>query len=146
MKKYFCLALVLFTSVVTFAQEKNIEQAEFDKIYKSSFQWFPDQPRREIRTEESVFEAITPVNTTSLPTITPQPHKSLMKIVAEFLPGKYHSIFESSSESFSSKRETIRISEKTYQRKDNGKWTEITSESRPKIESRTKTTRFQNRI
>lgn len=34
MKRIFCIAFVLFVSIGVFAQEKTIEQTEFDKVYK----------------------------------------------------------------------------------------------------------------
>ena len=37
MKKILFMALILFGCVGVFAQERTIEQAEFDAIYKNSF-------------------------------------------------------------------------------------------------------------
>ena len=139
MKKIFCVGLVLFLSAVSFAQEKTITKTEFDKVYRSGFQWKPDQPRRETRTEESVFEVIPATNVTDLPAVTPLPRKGYIKSVIEFAAGKSHSVSESNSESISSKRETVMSGGKIYSREGNGDWKAVDLAARPKPEARTKT-------
>ena len=139
MKKIFCIALTLFASVVAFTQEKTIEQVEFDKVYKNSFRWTANQPRRETRTEETVFEVFPPTNSTGLPAVTPSPRKTYIKSITEFQSGKSHSIFESNSESLSLRRETIMNRGKIYTKEENGNWREEVFAAKPKPEATTRT-------
>lgn len=140
MKKFLSIALILAASVCIFAQEKTIEQAEFDAAFKNSFTRLAGAPRRETRIHRTAFQVIPQANDSVNLTAGMTPRTTSSKMVAEFLPAVgYRSTYEFTSQSLNVKKETIRIANKTYTREGSGEWTETVPAVAAKPENTTKT-------
>lgn len=129
MKKFFCLAFILFAGVAVFAQEeKSIEKSEFDTVSINSYKKFARQSYR----QTEVFEDILSVTGRDT-----RQNKLSSKTIMEFSPDVRGSrlIYESESSNMKKKTETIRIGDKIYTRIDDGEWTLGKREIRPKTES-----------
>jgi len=110
MKKIFCLAFVLFSAIGIFAQEKTIEQSEFDTVVRNSYRKFGGQSFRQ---------------TENFQNISPNGNLITSKSVTEFAArAGRHSFYEFDSSSLKTKRETITIGGKTYMRIGDGEWTD----------------------
>ncbi len=119
MKKIFCLAFVLFTSIGVFAQEKTIQKAEFRKIYDASVRLLSTKARRVINTDTNEMH-IHYSNTSSKPY---RVIRSTSKGVIKVLPGVgSHSINEANLPAGNKKTEQITIGGKQYTREADGKW------------------------
>lgn len=128
MKKILCLAVVIFASAAVFAQEKTIQPAEFETINKSSSRMLSGVARRIIRTQQSTVEVISPSRDSNNTTKTAPASTISVKSVIEILPSVgYHSVYEFNSASKATKKETIKIGDRTYEREGSGEWSEITA-------------------
>lgn len=108
MNNILCIVLVFAALLLTAsAQERTIDKTEFDTIQRNSFRGLGGKPHRVINTNEFFSES------------RPD-EKNLIKSITEFLPGRYHSIFESKT----IKKEKIKIGDKTYTRDGDGDWRE----------------------
>ena len=138
MKKIIGLAFVLFASFSVFAQEKTIQQAEFETINKNSSRLLSGKPRRIIRTQQSTVEIIPQTNASSN-SMKALPASSISaKTVTEILPSVgFHSIYEFNSSSLNTKKEMIRVGGKTYTREGNTEWAELIA---PQVISKSKRT------
>jgi hypothetical protein len=138
MKKILCLAVVIFASAAVFAQEKTIQPAEFETISKSSSRLLSGAPRRIIRTQQSTIEII-PQTKDFNNSMKPAPPSTVsVKSVIEILPSVgYHSVYEFNSASKNTKKETIKMGNRTYEREGNAEWIEIAA---PKASARTENT------
>jgi hypothetical protein len=126
MKKILCLAFVLFASIGVFAQEKTIQQAEFETISRSSSQLLSGKPLRIIRTVQSTVEVIPQTNPSDNSTKTLPSSNISIKSTTEFLPSVgFHTVYEFNSSSKNTKKETIRIGDKTYTREGTEEWIEL---------------------
>jgi hypothetical protein len=138
MKKILCLAFVLFSSIGISAQEKTIQQAEFETINKSSSLLLSGKAYRIIRTVQSSVEIIPQTNASNNSTKTVPPSNISIKSITEFVPSVgFHSVYEFNSSSLNTKKEVIGIGGKTYTREGNGEWGEVTA---PKVATRSKRT------
>jgi len=124
MKKILCIALILFGCVGVFAQEKTIEQSEFDAVYKNSLGKWGGKYRMTLTTQSSVEGR-------------PQTDYSSKTTMEFALPTGSRTIYENSFGAKSTKTEKIRIGDKTYTRKEGEAWMEESSEakSQPKDKS-----------
>ena len=127
MKKILCIALVLIASFGASAQERMIDKNEFEAVRKNWFKGLGGNPHRII----SITEFIADGKPETLRTT---------KSMTEFLPGKFHSIFESESIN----KELIKIGDQTYTREKNGDWKkEGISTIRPEIDNKFKLVEVQ---
>lgn len=118
MKKILFMTLLLFGCVGVFAQERTIEQSEFDTVYRNSFRW-GRTPYRMTITSQSRTEGRSQTDYSSKTTMEfAFPVGSRITMESHF-GGKDH------------KNETIRIGNKTYTRKNDEAWTEKLAESTP---------------
>lgn len=116
MKKFFCLTFVLLTAISIFAQERNIEKAEFDAVMKYRFVKFARQSYR-----------IT-TNYENIPNATNK-NKMTSKSLREYVPSQQsRMLYEFNSPAVKTRLEIIKIGGKTYARKDGGDWTEESPE------------------
>ena len=132
MKKILWIVLILFGYIGVFAQEKTIEQAEFDAVYQNSFEKLKGKSHRIIMTTQSSVEGRPQTDFSS-------------KTVLEFAsPTTSRTTYESSFQSVNKKTETIRIGGKTYTRKESDVW----KEENPKVKSQpgNKLTRVDNEV
>ena len=138
MKKFYCLALILFAVISALAQEKTISQAEFDSAGKNSFRWLAGQTYRETRIAKTTLITLPQTDNSALPTLPPR--YTSIKSVVESGRGGFHSVYEFNSASVNKKQERIRIDGKTYLREGDGKWMEEILVPQPKLAGKTKTT------
>jgi hypothetical protein len=126
MKKIFFLAFVLLASGVVFAQEKTIQQAEFETISKSSAKMLFEKPHRITRTQQSTVEILQPENGAKS-SVSASPASSIsVKSITEFLPSVgFRTVYEFNSSSKNTKKEMIRIGGKTYTRENDAGWAEL---------------------
>lgn len=137
MKKILWMVLFLCLSGGAFAQERIIEQAEFDQIHKSSFQHWAGKSRREISSVHSFSEAAPKTNVAVNSSSAVPQTTTFYKSTVEFLAtGEFHSKTEfgaagSGISSAVTKIERISISGKIYTRRGDGAWTEVIPTVRP---------------
>lgn len=146
MKKLFCLSFVLLAFTGVFAQERKIEQTEFDTIHQNSVEKLKGKSYRvtttlENKTENSSFVSF-PTNTRfdspynpndeQLNSTAPnlgsgvKPVTSLTKTVTEVSAnGGFRLTSETDLKSFKWKKEIIKIGDKTYIQEGNREWKEI---------------------
>ncbi len=112
MKKFFCLTFVLLTAISVFAQERNIEKAEFDAAMKYRFVKFTRQLYRRTLTSEHISTAANR-------------YTFFSKSVIEFdlTQQAIRTVYEFDSSSFKTRGETITIGGKSYTRKGEETWT-----------------------
>ncbi|HVE56674.1 MAG TPA: hypothetical protein VNB22_07590 [Pyrinomonadaceae bacterium] len=138
MKKFICLAFILFGATGIFAQqEKPIEKSEFDTVSSNSYRKFARQSYRQT-------EVFQDISTSTTPNFTNQ-NKLSSKTIMEysFAARGSRSISEFDSSTLKKRTETIMIGDKIYTRIDNGEWMEKKREVRPKTESTLKTVEEQ---
>jgi hypothetical protein len=137
MKRFFCLAFILFAAVGAFAQEeKPIEKSEFDTISSNSYRKFAGQSYRQTEVFQDTLTSRTPTFTNQ----NKLSSKSIMEVAAR---QGIRSISEFDSPTLKKRTETIRINGKIYTRTDDGEWTEEKPIVRPKTESKLKTVEEQ---
>jgi len=127
MKKFFCLAFILFAAIGIFAQgaeEKPIEKSEFDRVSINSMRKFAGQSYRQMEIFQDILNSTIENKVTS---------KSIMEFTAR--QGS-RSVYESESSIGKKRTETIFIGDKIYTRIDDGEWTVKTREARSKFENR----------
>jgi len=138
MKKFICLAFILFAAIGIFAQdaqEKPIEKSEFDKISLNSFRKFAGQSYRQTEVVTGVLESILPS-----PIEDKRQNNFSSKSITEFSFADRGSrtIYEFDSSTFKKKTETIRVGNKIYIRIDEGEWAEEKPDIRQKFENKLK--------
>ena len=111
MKKVFCLTFVLLSAIGIFAQERVLEQAEFDAVMKKRFAKFYGQPHRQ---------------TTSFADVSKDSKRAISwKTVRETgAARRLRTLYEFDSPTIRTRQETIIVDGKIYTRKDGGEWTE----------------------
>lgn len=119
MKNILCAALILFGLIGVSAQEKTITQAEFEAVYKNSPEAWKSKSHRRTVTTESKAEG------------RPQTDYSSKSVVESASPTVSRVIYETSFGSKTSKRELIKIDDKTYTRKEGEAWLEGNSKNEP---------------
>ena len=121
MKSILLTALLLFSAVGAFAQEKTLSQAEFQTVIKNAKWALTEWKGKAVRmTQTSEAKAEGKIQ-----------QFSTGKTVIEFAsPTVSHLITEITSSSKNTKSESIRIGDKTYKRTDNGAWIEGTIEAK----------------
>lgn len=129
MKKFICLAFILFGTIGVFAQEaeKTIEKSEFDTVSINSYRKFAGQSYRQTEVSQDILAS-------------PNQNKLSYKFITEFASAARgsRSIQELYSMAIKKRTETIRIGGKIYTRTDDGEWTKKTPEISPKTESKLK--------
>lgn len=124
MQKILCLTVfVLLTSASVFAQEKTIPPTEFETAYKNASLLLSGKARRMIRTVQSTVEVMPESNASGDSNKTLQSSTISIKSTTEILPSVgFRSVYELNSSSVNTKKEIIRIGNKTYTREGNGEW------------------------
>lgn len=119
MKNILCAALILCGCIGVFAQEKTISEAEFKAVYKNSEEAWKDKSHRRTITTESKAEG------------RPQTDYSSKSVVESASPTVNRVTYETSFGSKVSKRELIKIGDKSYARKEGEAWREGDSKNEP---------------
>lgn len=111
MKKIFCLTVLLFSAIAVFAQEKPIDQSEFDAVMATSYGKYRGFAYKQTITVEHTSESLAGVNRFTSRTIRETSPEMKMRWVLEFDSPPLKRITE-----------TISVNGRLYRRIDDGVW------------------------